>query len=366
MRGIRITAAAGAALVALTACSPDLIDGGSNESSAATAVDLRQSDVTPPRSSVARMVGRVLPSVVNVRVTSLSLDVFGESSRQGQGSGVIIDEQGTIVTNAHVIQGAVEVTVVLNDDEGTILDGEVIGAVPESDLAVIDVDADGLRAIELGRSSPPRLNLGDSVVAIGFPLGLGGPTVTKGIVSGQNRNISVANGPAGTNRLTGMLQTDAAINPGNSGGALVNMAGQLVGINSAAASASAAENIGFAIALDSALPVIEEILSEPQERRAWLGVSVDDVSPILAAQLGLPEDTRGALVVDLFPGPARGAGIQVGDVIVRVGDNEIATPDDLTAALTGLAPGDQVEVELVSSAGTRTVELELAARPPAL
>jgi S1-C subfamily serine protease len=256
-------------------------------STARTDVDLQQLDVESPHSSVADMIEEVLPTVVNVRVTSVGFDPLGEPEEQkGQGSGVVIDEAGIILTNNHVVAGSSDVSVVFNDDHGT-MEGTVIGTAPEKDLAVIEVDADDLTAIDLGRSS--SLRLGDEVVAIGFPLGLGGPTVTKGIISALERNITVSGDFE--ERLEGLLQTDAAINPGNSGGALVDLAGNLVGINTAAAQAGAAENIGFAIPMDGALPIVEEILSEPPEERAWLGVQIQSVSTVDRGPL--PRRARG-------------------------------------------------------------------------
>jgi S1-C subfamily serine protease len=320
-------------------------------------VSLTQSDTPPPRSPLAEIIAADIPSVVNVKVTSINNVGLG----RGEGSGVVIGKDGVILTNFHVVRGAVDVEVVFNDDHGR-MSGRVIGGIPERDLAVIKVDADDLDPIEIGRSS--NLQLGDDVVAIGFPLGLGGsPTVTKGIVSALDRNID-----AGENglHLEGLLQTDAAINPGNSGGALIDRAGRLVGINTAAATAAAAENVGFAIAIDEALPVIREILDEPPEDRAWLGVSIASVdSTSDAAQLGLDEDVRGALITLLFPGnPAKEAGLEEGDVIVRLGEHSIASAEDLTSALADFDPGDEVEVVVVSEAGSRTVSVTLAQRPP--
>jgi S1-C subfamily serine protease len=148
---------------------------------------------------------------------------------------------------------------------------------------------------------------------------------------------------------------------------LIDRAGRLVGINTAAAQASAAENIGFAIAIDAALPVIEEILSEPPEDRAWLGVSIDSVdSASDAAQLGLDLDVRGAAITLVFPdNPAQAAGLEEGDVIIRVGDDPVRSAEDLTSALARLDPGDEVDVVIVNQEGTRTVEVTLAQRPPA-
>ncbi|HEV3472233.1 MAG TPA: trypsin-like peptidase domain-containing protein [Actinomycetota bacterium] len=344
------------AAVVLGACSLEAVTttGGTEDPSP---VDLTQSDTAPPPSSIADTVEDVLPSVVNVKVET--------AAGAGEGSGVVIDRNGTILTNFHVVECSVNVTVVFNDDQHGRMDGRVIGGIPTQDLAVIKVDADDLTPIELGRSS--RLRLGDQVVAIGFPLGLGrGPTVTMGIVSALDRSIEAAGLTGEARTLEGLLQTDAAINPGNSGGALIDAAGRLVGINTAAAQAAQAENIGFAIAIDNALPTVEEILSEPPGDRAWLGVSVDSIdSSFEAADLGLDPDVRGAGIAGTFPGdPAAEAGIEVGDVIVAIDGNEIRSGDDLTNTLIDLNPGDVVEVELVSVEGTRTVTVELGARPP--
>ena len=204
----------------------------------------------------------MLPSVVYVRTT-----VVGGGN--GEGSGVVVDRAGIIVTNNHVVEGANEIEITFNDGRHRRpLVGTVIGTAAERDLAVVRVAARDLVPIRIARSS--SLRLGDDVIAVGYPLGLGGPTVTSGIVSGLNRTVEPGDGP----RLEGLLQTDAAINPGNSGGALVDRAGRLVGINTAAGRGDAAENIGFAIEIDAALPIIEEIRSEPEATRAWLGISI--------------------------------------------------------------------------------------------
>ena len=337
----------------LQQAAEELADPGSSPAE----VDLEQSDTPPPRSPLADVVEDALSSVVNVKVTSVNNVGLG----RGEGSGVVIDPSGVILTNFHVVAGAVNVEVVFTDGREK-LTGRVVGGIPERDLAVIRVDADDLDPIEIGRSS--NLRLGDDVVAIGFPLGLGdSPTVTKGIVSALDRNISA--GAEGL-ELQGLLQTDAAINPGNSGGALIDRAGRLVGINTAAAQAAAAENVGFAIAIDEALPVIEEILSEPPEMRSWLGVSIAPVdSASDAAQLGLDLDVRGAAITLVFPdNPAEGAGLEEGDVIVRLGEFPVRSAEDLTEALSRQDPGDTVEVVVVNQQGTRTVELTLTQRPP--
>ena len=303
--------------------------------------------------SIADAVADVLPSVVNVRTT-----VVGGGS--GEGSGVVLDRAGIIVTNNHVVESATEITVAFNDGiHKQPLLGTVIGTAPERDLAVLRVKAGDLVPIRIARSS--SLRLGDDVIAVGFPLGLGGPTVTSGIVSGLNRTIEPGNGA----RLEGLLQTDAAINPGNSGGALVDRAGRLVGINTAAARAGAAENIGFAIEIDAALPIIEEIRSEPEATRAWLGLAIASVeSDSAAVALGLDPSTRGVLVTEVYEGgPAARAEVLAGDVIVALDGKPIASVRELTSAVARLDPGDKVELELIDTAGPRLVQLTVTRRP---
>ncbi len=292
------------------------------------------------------MVQRVLPSVVNVR------------TQGGEGSGVVIDRRGILVTNNHVVQGATNVTVVF-PESGRRLKGTVVGTAVENDLAVVKVADNDLQPIEIGASS--ELLPGDPVVAVGFPLGLG-LTVTQGIVSATTRTIQVPNAQGSPQSFEGLLQTDAAINPGNSGGALVDLNGRLVGINSAAAQAGAAENIGFAIALDRVLPTINQILSG---QRPWLGVFLQTVDPSLAGQLGLPPDTEGAAVFRVVNGgPADGAGLEEGDVITSIGDKEVASDLDLIKAIAARRPGDEVALEVLRASGSRAVTVLLERRPP--
>ncbi len=343
------------------ACSPD---GGAGEQGGRSA-DIEQSQRPPPASPTAEVVDQVLPSVVHIRTTALRPDFFGQPTEsRAEGSGIVIDRNGTIVTNNHVVQGALRVQVIFTEDRAR-MEGEVIGTSSEHDLAVVRVDADDLDPVEIGRSS--QLQLGDDAIAIGFPLGLGGPTVTRGIISGLDRTVQAQN-QCGVERLEGVLQTDAAINPGNSGGPLVDSAGQLVGINTAGASPAAAENLGFAIAIDSALPVIREIVSQPEGERAWLGVQVQSIDSAAAAALaGLDPAVRGAVVVAVVPdSPAAAAGIEPGEVIVRLADRDIRSAADLTSALTAFDPGEDVEVRLAAPGGSRNVQVELRGRPPTL
>ena len=330
---------------------------------------LEQSTDPVESSGVAQVVRKSLPSVVNVRVVGLDESFGGDESR-AQGSGVIIEGSGYIVTNNHVIEGAAEVEVVFTDEslDDPRAQGRVIGTDPAKDLAVIKVDVDGLRPIELG--SEDNLRLGDEVIALGFPLGLGGATVTAGIVSAKERDISVGAG-RGLDRelLEGVLQTDAAINPGNSGGALVDRAGRLVGINTAAAAASTAENVGFAISIDTALPIIKDIIENPAKRRAWLGVRIGDpADPALEEVFeDVDEDVEGAGLVEIFPdGPADDADLEAGEVIVAIDGDEISSPGDLTEVLADVRPGDEVTLTLVGPDGEKEVEVTVEERPVTL
>jgi S1-C subfamily serine protease len=329
-------------------------------------VTLEQNTEPIESSGIAEVVKRTLPSVVNVKVVGLD-ESFGGDEQRAQGSGVIINKAGYIVTNNHVIEGAAEVDVVFTDEslDDRKTQGRVIGTDPSKDLAVIRVEVEGLKAIELG--SDDRLRLGDEVIALGFPLGLGGATVTAGIVSAKERDISVGQG--GDQQLQALLQTDAAINPGNSGGALVDTAGRLVGINTAAAAASSAENVGFAISIDSALPIIEDIIENPAEKRAWLGVNIADPNdPAVSDEFDdVAEDTDGAGLVEVFPdGPADEAGVEAGEIIVAINGDEIGSPEDLTDALADLDPGETATLTLMGPDGEREVEVELEERPVTL
>ena len=354
---MRLVALAAAAAL-LAGCS------GDNEESASTTTaqqTVTVRETTPVETapapdtagSLAEAVNRVLPSVVSVRTKS-----FGGG--EGEASGVILQRDGLILTNNHVVEGSTSVTIAFNDDTHTqALPGTVIGTAPERDLAVIRVDADDLVPVALARSS--ALRLGDAVIAIGFPLDLGGPTVTAGIVSGLNRTIEGPNGD-----LTGLLQTDAAINPGNSGGPLVDRSGRLVGINTAGIRQSDTENIGFAIAIDEALPVIAQISDAPPATDAWLGISFSSVdSESAAVQLGLDSSTRGVAVTVVYPGgPGAKADLAVGDVIIAADDVPIRNANALQRLISQRKVGDELDLELIDSRGPRLVSVKLARRTP--
>jgi serine protease Do len=294
-----------------------------------------------------------LPAVVSIyteKEVTGSADPFefffgpppgGSSGRResGLGSGVIINPDGTILTNNHVIDGASRIRVQLND--GNEYDAEVVGADPPSDLAVIRVKgAKGdLPVLPLGDSD--RLRIGEWVIAVGSPYGLS-QTVTTGIISAKGRHNT------GINSYENFLQTDAAINPGNSGGALLNLRGELVGINTAIFSRSGGyQGIGFAIPISMARKISTDLIRDGEVTRGWLGVSIQPLDPALAEALGV-KDRRGALVGGIIPGsPAEKAGIRRGDVIVRVDQAPIRDANELLNHIALVAPGTWVEVGVI-------------------
>ncbi|MGH2657863.1 MAG: S1C family serine protease [Actinomycetota bacterium] len=305
-------------------------------------------------SSVEQVVRRVLPAVVNVRSD------IGQPGQRPEGTGFVVRSDGVVVTNYHVVERAFEIEVVTSD--GQRLEARAIGADFAADLAVLRVDAEGLPTVPLGDSD--QLRLGQDVVALGFALGLeGGPSVTTGIVSGLGRTIDAGGQGVEPRTYEDVIQTDAAINPGNSGGPLVDLEGRVVGINTAGVGAGAAENIGFAIAINRARPVIEHAIEDPEGPAPLLGVSTQAVTPELVAQFGLSVES-GALVRALAEdGPAAAAGIQAGDVIVAVAGEDVTDNDSLQERLLEHEPDEQVEVTVVRGTETLTVEVTLAVRP---
>ncbi|MDP9222261.1 MAG: trypsin-like peptidase domain-containing protein, partial [Actinomycetota bacterium] len=283
---------------------------------------------------------------------------------RSEASGVVLSKDGVILTNNHVIAGATRVTVSFTDGNHKSMPGTVVGTDPRHDLAIVKVSATDLSPITIGSSG--NLQLGDQVAAIGFPLGLGGPTVTKGIVSGLARNITVSDGN-GTEHLQDLIQTDAAINPGNSGGPLIDANGDLVGIDTAAASASSAENTGFAIPVDQATPVVEHILQQKPQQHTWLGVEVQDLSGALASQLGVAPSAQGAVIAGVIPGgPAASSGLRRGDVIRSVDASPVTSAAGLTHVLAQHSPGDRVNLHVLRSTGEITILVTLGQRPASL
>jgi serine protease Do len=301
---------------------------------------------------IVQVVQRVRPAVVNVRADTGTPD-------PAEGTGFVIREDGIVVTNWHVVEAGLALEVITPD--GDRLDGRVIGGDENADLAVVKVEAeDPLVTVPLGRSD--RLHLGETVVAVGFALGLeGGPSVTSGIVSALGRRIQAGGPGVQTRTYEDVIQTDAAINPGNSGGPLVDLSGRVVGINTAGA--QAAENIGFAIAIDRARPIIEHAMADPEAPAPYLGVSTETVTVDVQLREGLSVD-RGVFVGGLAPGgPAEEAGIQVGDVIVAVDGEPVTDNQDLQRLLLEHRPGEEATISVVRGSDTIDVTATLAVRP---
>ncbi|HLB61702.1 MAG TPA: trypsin-like peptidase domain-containing protein [Actinomycetota bacterium] len=315
---------------------------------------------------VVQVVRRVLPAVVNV--TTDQLDPFGDTG-QGTGTGFIVRPDGVVVTNYHVVERAQRIRVITSGQEPEEYDARVIGGDQAADLAVLKIDDAGLPTVSLGSSD--ALELGQQVVAIGYALALeGGPSVTTGIVSSMDRVIK-AQDPncaqdvclGGQREYSHVIQTDAAINPGNSGGPLVNLAGQVVGINTAGIGAGFAENIGFAISIDAAKPTIEHAIENPEAAVAYLGVISRTVDSPLAIQYGLPV-SEGAFVVAVAPdGPAAEAGIEQGDVVLGFDGHDVASSEELGDLIRSRSPGEEVEVRVDGLNGEKTVGVTLGVNP---
>ena len=311
--------------------------------------------------AVVQVVESVLPAVVNV--------VASSDQGEGEGTGFIVRSDGIVVTNFHVVEGASEVTVVTSDEDPISYDARVVGGDMEADLAILDIDATDLPTVPLGNSAD--LRLGQQVVAIGYALGLeGGPSVTTGVVSSLTRRIVVpdANCLECEERrrvYAEVIQTDAAINPGNSGGPLVNLAGEVVGINTAGA--GSAENVGFAIQIDSAKDVIFQAAENPSAPVAFMGISSGDVSDQQIQFEFDPAVDQGALIVSLVEGgPAESAGIRVGDAIVVFDGEPVIGAEQLGVLIRSHVPGDRVEVGVVHPDGSRNVvTVELGVNPVA-
>lgn len=313
--------------------------------------------------NVADTVERVRPSVVSVVSEVLVRDFFGNRrSTFGSGSGIIFDRQGLVLTNNHVIEDAVNLTV--TKDDGSQVKAEIVGADRLSDLAVVRIPGDNHPFVPLGRDVP--LRVGEWVIAIGNALALpGGPTVTVGVVSALGRTFDASPGVT----LYDLVQTDAVINPGNSGGPLLNLRGELVGINTAVIRGANGggppiEGIGFAINMETAAFISEQLVRLGRVQWAWIGLSLSDLVPQIAAELGLPI-REGAVVRVVFKGsPADQTGIQPGDVILAMNGKKVATVGDLTRMLRrDFRVGQEIEVQIFRDRSQKTVRVVLGERP---
>ena len=329
-----------------------------------------QADITAeasPRASiqaeepVARVASKVGPSVVQVNVRAVRETPLGTQRGESLGSGVIYRPDGYIVTNNHVIEGATGVNVAFAD--GTIEDATVVGADPNTEIAVIKVERDDLPAATFEGDTPV---VGQLAVAIGSPSGFES-TVTAGVVSGVGREFPpelTGSGTAARTALTDLIQTDAAISPGNSGGALVDRDGEIIGINVAylPPAQTGAVNLGFAIPSDTVVSVADQLIEEGEVTTPYLGVLTTDLSPEDAGRFDLPVDS-GALVEQVVPGsPAREAGVRKGDIITAMGDARIVSYGDLLGALRDHEPGDRVTLTIFRNTEEKKLEVTLGER----
>ncbi len=325
-----------------------------------------------PGESFAPAAQKVIPSVVNVFTQQKVRNpahpaledpifryFFGDRLEprprevSNLGSGVVVSPNGYILTNQHVVEAADEIQVALAD--GKIVPAKVVGADPETDLAVLKIDASNLPAIVF--AEPDSLKVGDWVLAVGNPFGVG-QTVTAGIVSALGRTH------LGINTFENFIQTDAAINPGNSGGALVDAAGNLVGINSAIYSRTGgSQGIGFAIPVSIARQVMEQIIKTGSVTRGWVGVEVQDMTPELAESFNL-KDTEGALIAGVLKGgPADAGGIRPGDILLAVNGRKVADSASLLNLIAALKPGESARLTVARKQQSLDLKIEVGKRP---
>ena len=304
--------------------------------------------------STVEVVKILAPSVVQIANESVAMGAFNRPiPAEGVGTGVIIDAAGHILTSSHVIEGARTITVTLSDGER--YEARLVGNDPTTDVSIIAIETEGLQPAKLGTSAD--LEVGEDVISIGHALGLrGGPTVSKGVVSALGRSIL-----DGQHTIVDLIQTDASVNPGNSGGPLVNMRAEVVGINAAIIPGS--QGIGFAINIDDAQVVAAQLIENGRVERGFLGATPFNLTPTIAAQLGVPVE-EGIVVVQVVTGSgADSAGLMVEDVIVRLGDEPIANTGELSRFLLAHPSGSTVEVEYYRRDAQATATVTLGTSP---
>ena len=348
-----------ATAISFSGCSASNFQSESSSSAvsqAAPASKVDTSGLSDARNTPAvRAAKAVGPSVVGITNKAVARDWFNNPvETEGVGSGVIFRSDGYIVTNNHVISGAKEIIVSLAD--GRSLKGKLIGADEVTDLAVVKVEADNLPAADFGDSD--QIVVGEPAIAIGNPLGLEFQgSVTSGVVSALNRTLDISD------KRVKLIQTDAAINPGNSGGALVNADGEVIGINSAKVAAGGVEGMGFSIPSNTVQNVIKELMDKGYVARPYLGVTVFD--PSTAGRYGYQLNIdKGVYVFRLtLGGPADKAGLQRGDIILKIGEVEVNSVSELRQKVGEYKVGDSVKVTFDRNGSTRTVDLVLEEMP---
>lgn len=281
-------------------------------------------------------------------------DQIGTQQQTGLGSGVIVSPDGYLLTNNHVVEGADQITVTLADSR--IAEARIVGTDPETDLAVLKIELDKLPVIVLGNSD--HAVVGDTVLAIGNPFGVG-QTVTSGIISALGRS------ELGINTFENFIQTDAAINPGNSGGALVDVEGNLLGINTAIYSRSGGSmGIGFAIPVSTAKIVMDGLVKDGKVTRGWIGVEPNELSPELAETFGVAGANAGVIITGVLQGgPAARAGMLPGDVIVQVDEQRVRNVAEMMTAVASLQPGQRADFEILRNGQSMTLNIVPSERP---
>ena len=334
-----------------------------NEEENADQVAAQASKQIPEDEPVAEVAAEVGPSVVQINVEVTRDTPFGTRRGEGVGSGVIYRENGYIITNAHVVEGAREVSVSFAD--GSTEPAEVVGSDPNTEIAVVRVNRNDLPAADFDPEEEPIV--GQLAVAIGSPSGFEA-TVTAGVVSALSREFPpqlTGGDPQAARALVDLIQTDAAISPGNSGGALANRDGEIIGINVAylPPAQTGAVNIGFAIPYDTAVSVADQLIETGEVSSPYLGVDVADLSPEDARRFGL-EVESGSIVETVEPGSAADeAGVRAGDIIVTLEDDRIESTLDLLGALRDYQPGDTVQLTVVRDGDELTLDVTLDERP---
>jgi S1-C subfamily serine protease len=320
------------------------------------------------RSAIRQVSDQVRPAVVQITNLQQQPGVFVGPGAvpTGVGSGVIYDNQGHILTNDHVVAGAQQLQVSLTDKRS--FKAQLIGSDPQTDLAVIQIQGDNLPVAQLGDSS--QLQVGDWVVAIGNALALpGGPTITQGVVSAMGRTVQEPGNQPNTSGpfLFNAIQTDAPINPGNSGGALVNLDGQVIGINTLVAGQAEpgvqAQGIGFAIAIATARPIADQLVNTGRAVHPFLGIQYAPLTPAIAAQLGVNAQ-NGIVIGAVAPGsPAATAGLQPRDVVTSVDGQQLTDESSLAEALSQHQPGDAVTLTVIRDGQQSNVPVTLGTAP---
>ncbi len=307
--------------------------------------------------SIADVVALVKPSVVAISTEVVGQSIFGRFTQEGAGSGWIIDEDGIIVTNNHVVVDAQTITVTLDDGRTFPADTDSIFTDELNDLAIFSIEAQDLPALKIGDSS--TLRVGDWVIAIGNALGLG-IRATEGIVSRQGVPIPLDQGQT----LYDLIETTAVINPGNSGGPLVNLAGEVIGITSAKIAQIGVEGMGYAISIDTAIPIIQELVNKGYVVRPWLGVGLYTVDQVAIRQLKLAVEEGVLLVEVVRDSPAAQAGLEPGDVIVELGGEKVSDVEQLTHVLHKSKIGEPLDVVFWRGDTQNTTEVIPVESPP--